>query len=471
MDGAGTFNRLSHGALHAGDDASPLPIEEGSSADRSEPQTIESMERELTTLAGHMNAANYRFLEVLAEFDRLEGYAGMGIHSCAHWVSWRCGVSLIAAREKVRVARALRQLPKVSDAMRRGVISYCKVRALTRIACPENEDTLLLIAEAGTVSHVERVVQLFRKVERFEELEAANTQHNDRYLQCYVDDQGCVVLKGRLAPEQGAAFMTALRSAADTLDAPDAPCESPRAPDEAIDAHAARNADALSLLAEAFLAHEPRAVGAGDRHLVTVHIDEHVLRDASNEGRCELQGSTSLPPATVRRLCCDGSLVPIIEDERGAPLSVGRKSRVIPAAIRRALDARDAGCRYPGCSNTRFVDAHHIIHWADGGETKLDNLILLCRRHHRFVHEHGYTITRTSANELEISAPDGGRVCATPMIIPIDARAGYAQLQADHDELELNIDDDTGDSHWGGETLDYRWVIRSLLEKTPSQSL
>ena len=149
MDGASTFNRLCHAVPSAAADAPSLPIEERSFADGSEPQTIESMERELTTLAGHMNAANYRFLKVLAEFDRMEGYAGMGIHSCAHWVSWRCGVSLIAAREKVRVARALRQLPKVSDAMRRGVISYCKVRALTRIACPENEDTLLLDRRAG----------------------------------------------------------------------------------------------------------------------------------------------------------------------------------------------------------------------------------------------------------------------------------------------------------------------------------
>ncbi|HET8935036.1 MAG TPA: DUF222 domain-containing protein [Polyangiales bacterium] len=457
MDGSSTFNRDSHAVDEL------LSIEVASGV---EPPTIEAMERELSTLAGHMNAANYRFLKVLAEFDRREGYAGTGIHSCAHWVSWRCGVSLIAAREKVRVARALQQLPKISDAMRRGVISYCKVRALTRIACPENEETLLLIAEAGTVSHVERTVQLFRKVERIEELEAANKQHNDRFLQCYVDEQGCVVLKGRLPPEQGAAFMAALRSAADTLGAEDASRESAGAPDAAFDDHGARNADALGLLAETFLVHGATAVAAGDRHLVTVHIDEAVLRDEASDGRCELRSSTTLPPPTVRRLCCDGSLVAIVEDEQGTPLSVGRKTRAIPPKIRRALDARDAGCRYPGCCNTRFVDAHHIIHWADGGETKLDNLVLLCRRHHRFLHEHGYTIAHTGTNEFQFNTPDGRAVDATHVTAPIDAETGYAQLQEDHEELELNIDDDTGDSHWRGESLDYHWVIRSLLNKT-----
>jgi hypothetical protein len=192
-----------------------------------------------------------------------------------------------------------------------------------------------------------------------------------------------------------------------------------------------------------------------------------VLRDEAREGRCELQGSAALPPATIRRLCCDGSLVAIVEDEQGTPLSVGRKTRAIPSKIRRALDARDAGCRYPGCCNTRFVDAHHIIHWADGGETKLDNLVLLCRRHHRFLHEHGYTITHTDTNQLQFNTPNGRSVDAAHATTPIDAETGYAQLQDDHKELELNIDNDTGDSHWRGEALDYQWVVRSLLKKTP----
>src|SRR5215510_16309290 len=109
--------------------------------------TLESLERELTTLAGHLNAGTFRFLRLLREFERREGYTGFGIASCAHWLSWRCGIGLVAAREKVRVARALEGLPKISDAMRRGTLSYCKVRALTRVATVDNEGTLLAVAE------------------------------------------------------------------------------------------------------------------------------------------------------------------------------------------------------------------------------------------------------------------------------------------------------------------------------------
>src|SRR5215510_8069785 len=108
---------------------------------------IEALERELTNLAGHLNAGNYRFLKLLAEFERRGGHVGIGIASCAHWLSWRCGIGLIAAREKVRVAKALEGLPKISDAMRRGTLSYCKVRALTRVATVDNEGTLLAVAE------------------------------------------------------------------------------------------------------------------------------------------------------------------------------------------------------------------------------------------------------------------------------------------------------------------------------------
>jgi hypothetical protein len=459
--------------------ATSISIEQGISTSNSsvadtfgewnEPPSIATMEHELTTLAGQLNAADYRFLKVLAEFDRTESYVGIGVASCAHWLSWRCGIGLQAAREKVRVARALRRLSKVSDAMRRGVISYCKVRALTRIATPENEDTLLLIAEAGTVSHVERTVQLFRKVERIEELETANQQLAERYLQCRVDEDGCVTIKARLPPEQGAAFMKALQTATNSLHNENASCEAPGAPDIPLDDPGAPRADALSLMVESFMAHGPAALQAGDRHLVTVHIDERVLRDETQDGRSEIDQTAAIPPATVRRLCCDGSLVPIIEDAQGIPLSVGRKTRAIPPTIRRALETRDAGCRFPGCTNTRFVDAHHIHHWADGGETSLDNLVLLCRRHHRFVHEYGYSITREDTN-LHFKRPDGRPALPPRVIDPIESRVGYAQLQSDHEDLDLDIDADTGDSQWGGESLDYAWVIKSLIHKTPPKS-
>ncbi|MFV2091189.1 MAG: HNH endonuclease, partial [Pseudomonadales bacterium] len=103
-----------------------------------------------------------------------------------------------------------------------------------------------------------------------------------------------------------------------------------------------------------------------------------------------------LHPETVRRLTCDSALVTMLENDQGEVLNVGRKTRVIQSAIRRALWARDTQCQFPGCSHTRYLDGHHIVHWANGGETKLANLVLLCRRHHRYVHEQGFVVERSS---------------------------------------------------------------------------
>jgi hypothetical protein len=202
--------------------------------------SLEALEQELTTLSGHLNAGNYRFLRVLAEFERREGYAGFGIASCAHWLSRKCGIGLVAAREKVRVARALEELPLISDPMRLGKLSYCKARAITRVATPANESLLLSIAENGTVTHVEKTVRLFQRGERTQELAAANRSHEMRYVQCYFDERGQLILRAQLPPEQGALFMKALQAAGDALrETEDASCEASQREDAG-----ARKADA-----------------------------------------------------------------------------------------------------------------------------------------------------------------------------------------------------------------------------------
>jgi hypothetical protein len=445
-------------------DGSPFPIAPHAALQPS----IEALEDELTTLAAHLNAGNYRFLTLLAEFDRRGGHVGWGIASCAHWLSWKCSIGLIAAREKVRVARALPALPRLADAMRRGVLSYCKLRALTRIATPENEDFLLELAETATVSHLEKVVRLYRRTDRKAELDAANALHAERSLRCYYDENGSVVIEGRLDPESGALVMKALQAAADTLRAAehDSRESSPR-PDQPEQPYTARQADALALLGETFLASGAAVLGAGDRHLVTVHVDERVLRDEAVEGRSHIEGGPSVPPTTMRRLCCDGALVPILENAQGTVLDVGRKTRAIPAAIRRALDARDLGCRFPGCTNARFVDAHHIHHWINGGETKLDNLVLLCRRHHRFVHEHGFHVNR-DGSALVFTRPDGEAVPAVPRSQRIDADAGCAVLLKVHEDAGLQIVPRTAVPRWIGERMDYNEAVGALQDRARS---
>ncbi len=149
------------------------------------------------------------------------------------------------------------------------------------------------------------------------------------------------------------------------------------------DRFAQRRADALTTLAETTLRHGPGQLSAGDRYQVVVHVSAETLADDDSDdsdGRCELDGGPRLAPDTVRRIACDASLLRITEDSAGNPLDIGRKTRAVSPALRRALQARDAGCRFPGCSHRRFVDAHHIEHWADAGKTSIDNLVLLCRR-------------------------------------------------------------------------------------------
>ena len=161
------------------------------------------LETQITQLSAHIHAATYRLLELIREYDDSHGWSGPGLNSCAHWLNWKCGINLGAAREKVRVAHALKGLPKISDRFRWGEVSYSKVRAMTRVATEKNEDYLLQIARYGTAAHVERLVRNYRKVKRTEALELDNERHAVRELDWYFDDDECMVLKGRFTPELG----------------------------------------------------------------------------------------------------------------------------------------------------------------------------------------------------------------------------------------------------------------------------
>jgi hypothetical protein len=135
-------------------------------------------------------------------------------------------------------------------------------------------------------------------------------------------------------------------------------------------------------------------------------VDAEALRLDADDGQSVLAGGVRVSAETSRRLACDASRVVMTHDRDGNLLDVGRRTRTISPALRRALEHRDRGCRFPGCSNG-FADAHHLEHWADGGATRLDNLVLLCRRHHRLVHEHRWRAITSGSGELVFSRPDG----------------------------------------------------------------
>ena len=400
--------------------------------------TVQDLGDEIAILAAHIHAAEHRFLTLIAEFDRLRGWHPGGHRSCAHWLAFRTGIDLGAARERVRAARALTGLPEISASMAQGELSFAKVRALTRVATAASERDLLELARSCTAAQLERTVRAWRRFSRHDEAELERMRHRSRCLSVFPDEDGMYLVRGRLDPEVGAMLMRAIDAAGDALFR--------GATAEEIEPKQ-RRADAVGLLAERALAvgFGPKDVAEGseddgetergnttpisgtraERYQVVLHVEVATLQSGTgprdseqgregseqeadrskleSEGsehepvRSDLEDGTRVSAETSRRLSCDASVVRLTEapydSGQGVArvLDAGRKTRTIPPAIRRALETRDRGCRFPGCG-LRFTDAHHVRHWADGGETKLENLILLCRFHHRLVHEEGYRV-------------------------------------------------------------------------------
>ena len=650
----------------------------------SEKKDPEALAAEITTLAGHLNAAQYRFLKLLEEFDREQGWAGPGVRSLAHWLSWKCGIGELAAREKVRVARALRELPMIDASFERGQISYSKVRAMTRAATPENEAQLLNIARHGTAEHMERLVRVYRRCRKRAETSPGETERRrEERFYCFDEDEETMAFGGRVSAEQGRLLMKALdamvaemeadeREAGDAPQADDAPAgdapqadvahrsvdthqadDEPEACDEAradeigkvdhpgkadhhspndtlesaenvsaetsvvasepgvsaetsvtesgaggssessapapgrnvstetpaadyrknvsaetsvaaagknvsaetfsdgrsgVEPHEShesresreshesdrpplkplrvRRATALAQIAEHYLATRSRGAGASplrssDAYQVFVHVNAN---DAHPDNRLNGGHTTytddrrCLAPHVARQLACDASRRTVLENERGEVLNIGRRSRIVPWHIAHALRIRDGGCRFPGCNQHRWTDAHHIRHWADGGETSLENLVTLCRYHHRELHRNEYRIEQGTDGELifmdaqqraippalhpqfgdepgsggaacVVDAPDAPGDPDTPDVttaitaitattdtldVTADASATAVtttaadrleQLQAEHRRRGVEIDKSTAVTRWAGERMDYSTAIEWLLNR------
>ena len=295
----------------------------------------ERMGEEIATLAARIDAATYELLVLIRKFDEEDGWNN-GFLNCAQWLTWRIGLAPGAARERVRVAHALGELPLMSEAMKRGQLSYSKVRALTRVARPETEKELVDLGKAGTAAHIERVVRAWRRIDR------------------------------------------------------------------------------------------------------SVEANDDELRDAG----------------TVRMTHRNGEI-----------LSVGRKTRTIPPPVRRALEFRDRGCRFPGCTS-RHCDAHHIRHWADGGETKLSNLVLLCRRHHRLLHEGGFKVRMGADGEVQFFHPRGLPLHESPTPPPVGPYP-CDDLLRDLEDAGIVVTGRESMPAWDGTPMDLRYVMESLWKPPP----
>jgi len=360
-------------------------------------RSIDDLDRAIVKLAARINTASYDLLILIRRFDERAGWLRWGFENCADWLHWRCDISLSAAREKVRVAHALKTLPAIAMAFAKGDLSYSKARALTRVANAANEDELLAFASHTTAARVEERCRELR-CGTAASVDDAVRAHNRRALSVRRDAaRGTVTLTVELPLETAELIDKALDRARDALTS--------SGPEFAEESWAAQQADALVAMARSYLGGAGGAsTGTGDHYQVTVHVDQAAL----SQGK----GRSGLPVESVRRLACDADRIVIVEDENGEPLSVGRKTRVVSTAIRRALWARDKACRFPGCQHTRFVDAHHIEHWSAGGETSLPNLMLLCDPHHRLVHEGGFRIEKDYRDRWFFRRPDGRAVPA-----------------------------------------------------------
>ena len=423
--------------------------------------------------AFQLDAALHRLLTDLRAFDAAGYWGDAGAASCASWLAWRVGWDPGTAREHVRVARALGELPRIDAALREGRLSYSKVRAITRVATPATEAALLEDARHTTAAQLELICRKLRAVQRLGE-QSADDVRARRTVTRRDRDDGLVAIEAVLPPDEAAVVWAAIEhEAAQAGGAGDAAEHqgaigdqlAPPAPPSRVSAGTPwtrDRADGLVAMCQAALRGE-----APDRAPVEVVLT--IARDAlaatAATGAAPAAAvvgvfadGTAVAAETARRLACDCGVVTLTEAPAGQPLSVGRRTRSIPPAIARALARRDVTCRFPGCTNRRFLAGHHLTHWIHGGATALGNLCRLCPSHHRFVHEHGYRVELRDGEPVFFRR--GREVHAEPPRV-IDTTRAWAAIRAGN--AAMPIDATTGQCAWDGRPVDYARVVGDLV--------
>jgi hypothetical protein len=387
------------------------------------------LEEDLTELHRAVEHLELERLRRLAELDRRRLYERDGHLSGAGWMVRHLGMGWGAAREQVRLARGLDQMPRTRQALEEGGVSLgaARVLAAARLAEPEAfasaEELLVETARRHSVADLGRVVAFWREQVAAERLgDPEERRRARRRLHASVLLDGMVRVDGDLDPEAGEALLTALRSVMD------AEAKGPGARGDPRTA-AQRRADALGEICRGWLDRADRPQVGGERPHLTLTMGIETLRGGlaaihdGTEGHdtsptLDHTGPTSV--ATARRFACDAALMRVVLDGASQPLDVGRRTKIVSPGLRRAVIVRDRTCRFPGCGRPHpWCDAHHVRHWADGGETALGNLLLLCRPHHRLVHRpRGFSLAieelrpvfrRPDGSVLADGATSGGR--------------------------------------------------------------
>ncbi|WP_419950025.1 DUF222 domain-containing protein [Candidatus Palauibacter sp.] len=430
---------------------------------------------EIAELCAHLDAGLYRLLTLLRRFDEEERWSGW--RSCAHWLNWRAGISLGAARERLRVARCLADLPLTSAEMEKGRLSWSKVRALTRVATAEDEARLVEFALHHTASQVERLVRAWRSAEAAlaEFVDGPSEMAARRHLTVRVTGDGMYEVRGLLLPEVGALLVEALDAAADEIHRQERAME--REAEAATGEPTSPTPPGLRP-SRGERRHDALGAWLEDRTEAKVQLVVHTV--AGGPEILATEEGAHVPAGTSRRLISDAEVVEVKRGPDGSVLDVGRRQRTVGWRLRKALDVRDGGCRFPGCGS-RHTQAHHAIPWSEGGETKLDNLILLCRFHHRAVHEGGWRVEMGQAGTAPGATPGAARFRdpqgrVVPAVPPVheDVRAprtADAGLRNWH--RQEGIDPWTATSLWMGDPLDVDWalwVLWAQYDETPMRA-
>jgi hypothetical protein len=400
---------------------------------------LERLEAQICEGAAHVAAGMGRWLLLVGEFDRRKGYERWECRSTAFWLNWHCGISVRTGQEQVRVGRALLDFPRIAEALCSGRLSYSKVRAITRVVTPETEATLIDLASAVPTSQIERIVAGRKRVDVLETAAA----HDARHFDTYYDDDGSLVGMFRLDPDEGAALLAAMTLGKEILRDQKRSAERSGVQPELDDCSPepvrpnVSNADAMALMAETMLgADHTKDISRHERTLVVVHLDGD---------QAHLHEGPNLSPETAKRMSCDACICGVLMRDLET-LDLGRTQRLPNRAQRRALMARDGGCRFPGCTERRYVEAHHVVHWTDGGLTDLANLVLLCWRHHHAVHEGGFRMT-FEHGDVTVWRPDGALLHSETLL------AEGPSIVEQNEALGLRITPGTIVPEWDGRRL------------------
>ena len=425
-------------------------------------------------MSARLSAQTARFLAVVGEYDQRRGWEAWDCHDMAGWLSWKCAISPVTARQQVRVARALRDMPLLAERFAAGQLSYSQVRAISRAATTETVALLVDFAGYCTAAQLETITRAFRRSRRAAE-ETAESRQAGRYLRYHHDDDGNLVGSFRIPAEAGAVLVAAIEEATELADIKEADSQRARDP------HGAASLDALIDLVAAGAQALRHAGGtpAESRYLLQVIVEQAVLEHPDTDtdpdtdqntfpetsdaargymsdpaGVCQVADGPGLSAHTARRIACDATVTTITQNDQGNLLDLGRKRRTVSRLQKIALQRRDRHCQYPGCNRTR-TDGHHIVHWADGGPTNLDNLLSLCSRHHHLLHEGRYTITTSPEQRPSFVRPDGQVIPAVPQLPPPGTQPEYLDHIAPYH------------SNWEGDHLDLPLIIEVLHQYVP----